>query len=176
MEPSHRRLRARHCFCCKGLFDPDPRTRGHQRYCSKPTCQTSRQRKNERDWRAKNPECLLEQRKQTSQWHQAHPKYSHKRRREDPELLQHNRDCTRERMRRRRAYEVFDKSKSMLTQVIGRQQHDCYLTRGRGWLLLRLTKASPLSRRGLFGYDCDLGRWVPNRLPRGKLYDVSGVI
>lgn len=176
MESSHRRSRAKHCFYCKTLFDPDPRTKGYQRYCSRPTCQTHRQRKNERDWRVKNPDCLAEQRKQTSEWHRAHPQYSRNRRQESPKLLRHNRECTQERMRRRRAQGVFDKSKSILTQVVGVQQHDCYLTRGHGWLMVRLTKASPLSKRGLFGYDPSPVRWVPNRLPRGRLYDVSGVI
>ena len=56
MESHHRprRRRRRHCLCCRELFDPDPRTKGKQKYCSKESCQKYRQRHSEQRWRINN--------------------------------------------------------------------------------------------------------------------------
>ena len=57
------RARRRRCLNCNELFDPDPRTKGKQRYCSKAECQTVRQMKNEKDWYRRNPDCLADQKR-----------------------------------------------------------------------------------------------------------------
>ena len=115
--PSH--TRRRRCQFCGELFEPDPRTKGNQRYCSKNECQTIRQRLNERAWRLKNPECLQEQYERSRIWHKAHPDYNRQRRKKNPRFLQENRDQTKTRMQKIRGKEVFDKSKSILTQLVG---------------------------------------------------------
>ncbi len=140
------RTRQKRCIRCGELFVPDPRTKGHQRYCSRSECQTKRQRQNEKGWRMKNPDCLDDQREQSRLWHKAHPEYSRHRLLENPRLAQKNRDQTRLRMRKIRTQKLFDKSKVILTQLVEGQADQCYLTQGYRWLMVRLTKASPLSR------------------------------
>jgi hypothetical protein len=169
----HRRKR---CLFCRELFDPDPRTKGKQRHCSAAVCQEHRQRVNEKDWRKNNPDCLAEQYKQSREWHQARPEYSRLRREKDPMLVRRNRELTRENVRRQRERAMFDKSKLIMTQVIGNKRSYCYLSRGGKWLLTRLTKASPLSKCGGLGHNRGQFKRIANqkaRLPAGRLYDLS---
>ena len=170
------RKRQRRCQWCGGLFNPDPRTKGRQRYCSKPACQTKRQRINESAWRLKNPDCLDYQREQSRLWHKNHPDYNRKRRLEYPRLLKMNRDDTRLRMRKIRSQRMFDKSKVILTQLTDKQADKCYLTHGYRWLMVRLTKASPLSRLPFIGDNRIRLKRAVNHLPRGHLYDLSGIL
>jgi len=173
---SHTRRRRRRCPWCGELFTPDPRTKGRQRYCSKPECQIKRQRLNEDGWRIKNPDCLEYQREQSRLWHKSHPDYSRKRRLKYPRLLAKNRYDTKLRMRKFRFKRLFDKSKVILTELIDRQADKCYLTHGYRWLMVRLTKASPLSRLPFMGDNRSRLKNAPNRLPRGSLYDLSDVL
>jgi len=166
-------VRRKRCLNCNELFNPDRRTKGQQRYCSKDECQTRRQRLNEEDWRIRNPDCAAYQQEQTRQWFKTHPEYSQQRRRENPDLLTKNRDDTRLRMKNMRHEAMFDKSKSILTQLTGNNTDKCYLTRGCGWLIACLTKASPLSRRGALADNRFQFKRVMNHLPKGKLYDLS---
>jgi len=175
IKPLHIRRRQRRCRWCGELFKPDPRTKGRQRHCSKPACQTKRQRLNESAWRIKNPDCLDYQRGQSRLWNKAHPEYSRKRRLKYPRLLVKNRDDTRVRMRKTRSQKLFDKSKVILTELVDRQADKCYLTQGSRWLMMRLTKASPLSRLMHIGDNRSRLKRVVNRLPRGHLYDVSSI-
>ena len=168
--------RQKRCKCCQELFQPDARTKGKQQYCSKPECQSKRQRQNEKDWRRRNPECVEYQYQQTRQWNKDHPDYSSQRRSQNPQLLKHNRDQTRQNMQKIRAKRMFDKSKVILTQVVGGKADKCYLTRGSRWLHVRLTKASPLSKRGSLGDNRSLCKRVTNRLPKGRLYDLSCIL
>ena len=170
------RTRRKRCCQCGELFEPNPRTKGRQRYCSKPACQTKRQRLNEKAWRMENPDCLDYQRGQSRLWHKAHPDYSQLRRLGNPFILRKNRNQTRLRMRIIRGQKLFDKSKVILTELVERQADKCYLTQGSRWLMMRLTKASPLSRLMYMG-DNRFKRLkrVVNRLPRGHLYDLSGI-
>lgn len=168
--------RQKRCRHCQELFQPDARTKGKQRYCSKPECQAVRQRQNEKNWRIRNPDCLAYQQEQSRQWHRTHSDYSQKRRANNPELSEHNRGQTKIRMRKIRGKRMFDKSKVILTQVIGGKADKCYLTRGSRWLHVRLTKASPLSRRGSLGDNRSLCKRVTNRLPKGRLYDLSCIL
>ncbi len=170
------RARQRRCQWCGELFTPDPRTKGRQRYCSKPACQTKRQRLNESAWRINNPDCLDYQREKTRLWHTTHPDYSRKRRLKYPRLLVKNRDDTRIRMRKIRFQRLFDKSKVILTQLTKRQADKCYLTHGYRWLMVRLTKASPLSRLPFIGDNRSRLKRAVNRLPKGYLYDLSGIL
>ena len=170
------RTRQKRCRWCGALFEPDPRTKGRQRYCSKPACQTIRQRQNEQTWRMENPDCLDYQREQSRRWYNAHPDYSRLRRLENPRLLVKNRNDTRVRMRKTRFQKLFDKSKVILTQLVERQADKCYLTQGSRWLMMRLTKASPLSRLPFMGDNRSRLKRAVNRLPRGHLYDVSEIL
>jgi hypothetical protein len=40
----------RKCLCCEEIFQPDPRNRHHQRYCSKPACQRASHAASQRRW------------------------------------------------------------------------------------------------------------------------------
>jgi len=173
---SHTRRRQRRCLWCGELFTPDPRTKGRQRYCSGHECQTKRQRLNESAWRVDNPGCLDYQRGQSRLWHTSHPDYSRKRRLKYPRLLAKNRNDTRVRMRNIRFKRLFDKSKVILTELVDKQADKCYLTHGYRWLMVRLTKASPLSRLPFIGDNRSRLKSAPNRLPRGGLYDLSGIL
>ena len=123
----------------------------------------------------KNPECLEEQYERSRLWHKAHPNYIRQRRKNNPELGQENRNQTRTRMRKIRAKELFDKSKSILTQLAGSKPDKCYLTQGSKWLMLRLTKASLLSRAGLVCNNHNRFKQVTNHLPQGRLYKLLSV-
>ena len=173
------RSRRKRCPCCGELFTPDPRTKGKQRYCSNVACQNKRQRQNELDWRLRNPECLEEQRLQSRQWHKERPRYSRQRRAAHPELAQANREQTQVRMGELRGKRMFDKSKSILTQLVGNTATSCYLSRSAGWLFLCLPKARSLFRRGCLGHNRGQLRRIENhqaRLPAGRLYDLSGAL
>jgi hypothetical protein len=39
------------CRCCHQLYEPEPRSRYHQRYCSKPDCQEASKAASHRRWR-----------------------------------------------------------------------------------------------------------------------------
>ena len=173
IKPLH--TRRKRCQWCGELFNPDPRTKGRQRYCSKPVCQTKRQRQNESVWRIKNPDCLDYQRKQSHSWHKNRPEYSRKRHLKYPRLLVKNRNDTRIRMRKIRSQKLFDKSKVILTELVAMQADKCYLTHGYRWLMVRLTKASPLSKLICMSDNRVRLKRVVNRLPRGHLYDLSGI-
>ncbi len=169
------RKKRKRCLFCRRLFHADPRTKGKQRYCSGKECQTARQRKNELDWRERNPDCMEEQREQTREWYRDHPDYSGQRRAANQELFLKNRKNTKIRMRKLRGKKMFDKSKSILTQLVGNKGERCYLMYGKRWLVARLTKASPLSKPGSFWDNRKSLKCIANRLPAGKLYDLSGV-
>lgn len=170
-----KQTRRKRCFCCGELFDPDPRSKGKQRYCSKAECQTTRQRQNELDWRVRNPDCLAEQYKQTRLWYKAHPDYSRQRRSLNPQILQQNRNQAKLRMRKTRAKIMFDKSKVILTQLVGNKPDKCYLAQGAKWVMVRLTKASLLSKPGSIWDNRKTFKQVNNCLPKGRLYDMSAM-
>jgi hypothetical protein len=176
MQGKPKRQRQKRCKSCGELFQPDARSKGKQRYCSKAECQRKRQRQNEKDWRRRNPECVEYQYQQTRQWNKAHPDYSRQRRAKNPKILEQNRSQTLIRMRKSRMAAVFDKSKVILTQLVGSKGDKCYLTHGGKGLYVCLTKASPLSRRGSVRDNRSRFKRVANRLPRGRLYDLSGIL
>lgn len=176
MESHHRprRRRRRHCLCCRELFDPDPRTKGKQKYCSKESCQKYRQRHSEQRWRINNPDCVAYQQEQSKQWHKARPEYSRQRRKKAPKIARRNVELTRERMRRIRREIMFAKSKVILTQLLGSNVDKCYLSKGSGWVMARLPKASPLSKANIIRHNPEVS-WKANQLPKGRLHDISAV-
>ncbi len=111
------RSRRKRCANCRDLFDPDPRAKDRQKYCSKSSCQDHRQRLNEKNWREKNPDCVAYQQEQIRAWHKARTNYSRKRRASDQALTMRNRIQARLRMRDRRFRSVFDKSKPIVKTV-----------------------------------------------------------
>jgi 2-oxoglutarate dehydrogenase complex dehydrogenase (E1) component-like enzyme len=161
--------RRKRCKNCSDLFEPNLRTKGRQNYCSKTGCQKVRQRNNEKDWRARNPE---KQRIYVRLWNKRNSEYSGKRRAKNPKLLEMNRRQTCLRMQKARAKAMFDKSKLILTQLAENKADKCYLTRG-GWVILRLTKARSFTRRAVIGHNQSNFKRVANRLPKGRLYDLS---
>ena len=176
MHGKPKRQRQKRCKYCQELFQPNAQTKGKQKYCSKAECQSKRQRQNEKDWRKRNPDCVEYQYQQTRQWNKNHPDYSRQRRDQDPQLLKCNCDQTRNRMQKIRAKFAFDKSKVILMQVAGSKPDKCYLTHGSRWLYVRLTKASPLSKRGSVRDNRNMCKRVANRLPKGRLYDLSCIL
>ena len=44
--------RRRKCLHCRQLYDPDPRNRWHQSYCSQPACRQASKTASQRRWRA----------------------------------------------------------------------------------------------------------------------------
>lgn len=108
------------------------------------------------------------------EWHREHPQYSSERRSKDPDLARRNCEFTRERMRRHRENILFDKSKSILTQLLGRIRDKCCLIRGQ-WLFLRLTKARRWSKPERIRHTGQRLKRVSNQLPKGRLYDLSGL-
>lgn len=168
--------RRKRCSCCKELFEPDRRTKGSQRYCSKPGCQTVRQRLNEQSWRQNNSDCLAYQQEQSRQWYKAHPDYSRQRRSDHPGLLVKNRNDTRVRMQKKRGRDMFDKSKSIVLQLIGNSKDKCYLAHGGRGIYISLTKASPLSKAGSMVDNRKDCKRIANCLPQGRLYDLSRLL
>ena len=166
-------MRQKRCVHCHNLFEPDPRSKGKQHYCSNKICQVKRQRKNEAAWRVNHPKALEKQRQQSRKWHKTRPYYSYRRRSNDPGLEIRNRNQTRLRMKKIRVKKLFDKSKLILTQLSGIKADKCYLTRGYRWLFVRLTKASPLSKSQVIRDNrADFNR-VTTHVPRGDVYDLS---
>lgn len=43
----------RKCLCCEEFFQPDPRNRRHQRYCSKPACRRASHAASQQRWLSK---------------------------------------------------------------------------------------------------------------------------
>ena len=166
------KTRRRRCKCCKDLFDVDRRSSGKQRYCSKLECQTMRQRANEKEWVIRNVESVAIQKRK---WQQKHPGYSRERRKANPQLAEENRQDTAERMQKLRFEAMFDKSKSILTQITGNNNDKCCLMRGR-WLFLRLTRASRWTKKALSRHTGGEIKRIANHLPRSKVYDLTGVL
>ena len=166
------RTRRKRCRICKDLFEADRRLKQRQYACSKTACQKTRQSKNVQDWYADNPDCLKYRRELTRQWFRDHPCYSRRRRSENPDFMIQNRIRTKQRMGVLRSQKVFDKTKSIVTQVVGSQMDKCLLN-SYGWMHMRLTKQSRLKK--IPGICQNLGRSLSRtRMSfKGRLYDLS---
>ena len=78
------RCRRRKCRHCGQLYEPDPRNRYHQRYCSQPACRQASKAASQRRWRAspkgrdyfRGSANVL----RVQAWRKAHPGYWRKRR------------------------------------------------------------------------------------------------
>ena len=157
------------CRCCKKRFTPDYRVGDKQAYCSALTCQAKRQRKNEQAWRNRNPEAIALQQKK---WQKNNSEYWPRWRKEHLGYVRRNKEFMRPYMRRRRKASRFVKSKEMKSQIAsikGVANEKWFMPRGSRWLILRLERASRLSRLGSLGHTSSAGY----RLPHGRLYDVS---
>jgi hypothetical protein len=161
--------RRKRCAECRALFEPDARTKGGQKYCSKQGCQKRRQRNNEKDWRRRHRE---QQRIWVRLWNKRHSEYSRQRREKNPQLFLSNRHQTKARMQKIRARRRFDQSKVILRQLAVTKEDKYYLARG-GWMILRLTKARSFTRGRLMMDNHRRMKRVANRVPRGRLYDLS---
>jgi len=168
------RTRRRRCRICGELFESDRRLKERQYACSKTACQQSRQSKNVNDWYQNNPDCLKYRQGLTRQWFRGRPRYSRRRRSKNPDLTLQNRLETKRRMRVLRDRRMFDKTKSIVTQVVGNQADKCLLN-SRGWVHMRLTKQSRLKRipRICQNLRQRLSRTQMNF--KGRMYDLSGL-
>jgi hypothetical protein len=163
--------RRRHCFCCGELFELDSRSKGKQRYCSKQECQAKRQGKNEKDWCRNNPDSVAYYK---SKWLKKRPDYSRKRRIENLAIAAKNRKDTRIRMEKIRWKAMFDKNKPILTQLVDKNKDSFCLMGGR-WLFLRLTRTSRWTKEAILRHTGGNIKRIANCLPKGRLYDLSGV-
>jgi hypothetical protein len=73
------RQRKHKCLCCKAWFDPDPRKRGQQSYCSKKQCQKASKAASQQRWlrKAENEQYFHgpEHVDRVRRWRQAHLRY-----------------------------------------------------------------------------------------------------
>jgi len=168
--------RKRRCLGCNQPFRPHRHVNDKQRYCANPTCQKKRQRLNEKVWLLRNPACLVVKRRKTKDWFQTHPDYSRKRRRDHPEVCQQNRIWTRLRMRELRRVQLFDKTKSILTQLVQSKGDKCYLTRGFRWLHIRLANPSQWSRGKVLWENAARLKPPVTVLASTRAYDVTETV
>ncbi len=162
----------RQCPACKKKFTPDFRVGQRQQYCSNKECQSLRQRLNERSW-LKEEENQKFRAAQQRRWRRRHPEHLKQWRKKHPESVRRNREFMREHMRRKRQKHLFEKSKEWHSQVI-KDKGDIYMSRGNTWVLARLKRAGILSKAMGCGYAYGRIRTGSVRLPRGRLYKVSG--
>ena len=166
-------LKHKRCPSCLELFTPNPKNKNLQRHCSKANCQAVRQRQNEENWCKNNPDVVKQYK---SKWQKKHPDYSCQKRAANPALAQKNRQDTKARMQKMRKNAMFDKNKSILTQVIGRNTDNLCLMRGR-WIFLCLTGTSAWTRALVMRHTSGIRlKRIANRLPRSRLYDLSGIL
>ena len=87
------RTRRRKCRCCGQLYDPDPRNRYHQKYCSQPACRQASKAASQRRWRAspKGRDYFRgsANRQRVKAWQRAHPGYWRNRRKKSGALQDH---------------------------------------------------------------------------------------
>ncbi len=91
-----RKRRRRRCLCCKELFDPDPRSRYHQRFCSQAACQSASKALSQACWRTKpanqNYWRGSAEVERVRAWRKAHPGYWKKQASQAERTLQE--DCS----------------------------------------------------------------------------------
>jgi hypothetical protein len=84
----HRRRKCRHCGA---LYDPDPRNRYHQRYCSEPECRKASKARSQRKWLNGKGKGYFQGRVQVDRvrtWRQGQPGYRGEKRQEPDPALQ----------------------------------------------------------------------------------------
>lgn len=135
-----KRRRQRTCRACHKKFYPDYRQRQTQGHCPELSCQRTRRGQNIQDWYLKNPDCLQYQRDLTHRWFKEHPHYQKTYRLNHPQKVCKNRQDAKIRMRRRRDKSVFDKTNSIMSQLVENKADKCYLNARSGWVYLRLIK------------------------------------
>lgn len=135
-----KRRRQRTCRACHKKFYPDYRQRQHQRHCPGLSCQTIRRSQNIKDWYLKNPDCLKYQQELTRRWFKEHLHYQKTYRLNHPQKVCKNRQDAKTRMRRLRDKKVFDKTNSIMSQLIENKADKCYLNAQSGWVHLCLIK------------------------------------
>jgi hypothetical protein len=70
------------CCCCRARFQPDPRNRYHQKFCSRPRCQRASKRASQRHWlnKAENRGyfCGPDNVRRVQEWRKENPEYTRK--------------------------------------------------------------------------------------------------
>jgi hypothetical protein len=80
----------RRCCHCGHLFDPHPRAKQKQRYCSNKECQRARKSKWQKHKLATDPDYKANQRACQADWHRRHPGYYREFRKEHPPYCRRN--------------------------------------------------------------------------------------
>jgi hypothetical protein len=94
------------CLHCRTLFTPNPRTRGLQKFCSKPACQAQRQRNSFLKWCEKNPSYFASRAGKIRKWAKSHS-YWKVYRKKNPSYIKLNRLSSKLQIREKR--EMFAK-------------------------------------------------------------------
>ena len=160
------------CLACKKRFTPDPRVGPRQKYCSNKKCQARRQRLHETTWLEK-PENTKFRVAYQRRWREDNPDYLEGWRQKHPQAVRRNREFMREHMRRKRSQPLFEKTRQWRLEVV-KDKGDMYVNRMNTWVLLRLRRQGIWSKALSMGYACGRTRSEPVRLPKGRLYKVSG--
>lgn len=92
---------SRRCPYCQDLFLPSA-YRPKQSVCSKPTCQRHRRTDYHRKKLAADPLYRQSVRESQRQWWEEHPEYQKQHRQKNPQQVENNRKCQRQRDQRRR--------------------------------------------------------------------------
>lgn len=169
------RRRKRACLICRDKFYPDCRQRNRQYCCGRPSCQSKRRSRNNREWYLKNPDCLAYQQDLTRQWFLGHPDYPNAWRAAHPKVVLKNRQDTRQRMRKIRSKKLFEKTNSMFLEVLENKSDKCFLNARSGWMHLRLKKQTRYTE---YGRLCQGMGHMPRIVrPFGKpLYDLGRIM
>jgi len=157
------------CPCCRKKFTP--RTK-HQKYCSHKECQSQRKRVNKCVWQ-KKPENKKFVQAQQRRWRRRHPGYMKRWRENHPGSVDRNRKQTRLRTGRKRRRTMFEKSTASILQAVG-SEADIYTNLHATIIFLCLKRGHILSRAWTDRYACQRIRSGPVRLPRGRLFKVTG--
>lgn len=95
MLPGMHRKRRRRCLACGRLYDPDPRSAYHQRYCSNKACQKASHQASQARWlrsqKGRNYHSGPEACERVQAWRKEHPRYWRRKRRalQDDSMSQH---------------------------------------------------------------------------------------
>jgi len=84
-----KRSRRRKCLCCGQLYEPDPRNRRHQKFCSQPACRQSSKTISQRRWRRSLGRDYFRRKThldRVRKWRENHPGYWRKHRKKGSAL------------------------------------------------------------------------------------------
>jgi hypothetical protein len=90
------------CCICSRPFVPHPKVGERQKICNRPECRKAHKKKNNAEWRRKNPEYFKNDYHRIKVWRDQHPDYLRQYRQDHPEYVLKNREGQRRRDRYRK--------------------------------------------------------------------------